>query len=115
MSRRSVEPVVPAVRPVEEPSSAEEGEFEEDVEEPAVDVGPMADGVPCPLQPGECDAALLPFISPSALSGGAVVQGGCHGDGGSHEGGACGPEGFFTEIGGWECPEGGFGDAAGCG
>lgn len=26
-------------------------------------------GVPCPTQPGECDSALLPFLSPSMLSG----------------------------------------------
>lgn len=71
-ARRSVEPVVPVDRSEAESSSAEEGELEEDVGETSRDVGPAAGGVPGPTQPGECDSALLPFLSPSMLSGAGV-------------------------------------------
>lgn len=60
-----------------EGSSAEEGELEEDVGDAVGEVGPAAGGVPGPMQPGECNAALLPFLSPSLLSGmGAQGQAG---------------------------------------
>lgn len=57
-------------------SSAEEGELVEDPGDAVREVGPAAGGVFHPMQPGE-SPPILPFISPSVLSGlGAQGQGG---------------------------------------